>query len=196
MQIFTDALYRDYKPDALERYDQAITKGRESGESTQISSELFKDVLKMIDENRREFRSSDEKEYEKLDDGNPYQDESLEYSEQEKYNYKYEVKPQAVQQEILHSTLESSDFSPQVTSGNNQAQGSEPAQTSVVVEDDSQQTGNDGFSFGEVESTIVAERAPSAADSMLGEIAYSQQAVPQGNPASDPTIPDESVTRI
>lgn len=195
MQIFTDALYRDYKPDALERYDQALAKGRESGESTQISGELFQDVLKMIDENRREFRSSDETEQQKLDDGNPYQDESMEYTMQEQYNYKYEVKPQAVQQEILHSTLESSDFSPQVTSSNNQGQGGEADQTSVVVEDDSQ-AGNDGFSFGEVEASIVAERAPSAADTMLGEIAYSQQAVPQGNPASDPTLPDESVTKI
>lgn len=194
MQIFTDALYREYKPDALERYDQALNKGREEGETPKVDSALFADVLKMIDENRKEFRRSDEKDYQKLDDGEPYQDESKEYTLQEKYNYKYEVKPQGVQQEILASTLESSDFSPSVLSSNNHS-ATEGTSSSVVVEDKNAADSNTSFSFGEIEESIVAQRAESPAETMLSEISTSQQSVPMGNAATDPTLPDPSVTR-
>lgn len=195
MQVFSDALYREYKPDALERYDQALNKGREAGETPKIDSALFSDVLQMIDENRRDFRKSDEKDYQKLDDGLPYQKESREYTEQEKYNYKYEVKPQGVQQEIHQATLETSDFSPSVLSGNNQASGIQQGDSSVVVEDSPTAPG-DGFEFGEVEQSIVAERAQSPADKLLSEISTSEQTLVTGNAATDPTIPDPSVNKV
>jgi len=189
MQVFTSELYREYQPNALERYDNAQNQLSETGDAPQITGEMFREVLAYIDENRRTFNESDQHDDQKNGNGEPYQDESREYTLQEQFNYKSEVKPQGVQQEILESTLETSDFSPTVTSSNNEAIGNEAANSSVVVEQRTldNHDGFDGFSFGEVEASVLAEQAPSPADTMLGEIAMHQQAVPQGNPANVPT---------
>lgn len=196
---FTSELYREYKPDPLQRYDNAVSRvENENGEQAEkLTGKLFSEVLNFIEENRKEFRESDESELarQSADSASEYRKESREYTELEYKNHETEMKPQGVQQEMHDETISSNDFSPRVTSSNNQGSGLQADDTSVVVEEDSAETVEQGkgFSFGEVESSVSAiQQRASEADTMISHIQQSQESISVNNPVTDPTQKDAS----
>ncbi|MBY4678263.1 hypothetical protein [Marinobacterium arenosum] len=177
---FSSALYRTPSQTPLEMYDAAIN-AKQKGEQGSVSSEVFGNLIEMMISNAKEMREADELESQRQssDASSEYRKESKEYKELEKYNHESEMKSLAVQQEMLQATIQHNDFSPGVTSSNNEGAGN----GGVLVEQHSARAKAAltpaGFSFGEIDSStngrLDSRSGQNVAGGMVAYIEQSQQ---------------------